>query len=155
MQTKNKTDIQKSIPKSLLQRNFGHPKPVKIPQRFPAEKKANTGEDPKGKLIEFINHDIIQPLSKKILNQDTKTAEISHSLKWALNTTKICPSLDKIPKVQQYKTQNFSFEENHPEKNIKKYFKTDHISIKVPEKDIKNSTSNFLEIKGIFFVLNL
>ena len=53
---------------------------------------------------------------------------------------------------KKYKTQNFSFEENHPEKNIKKYFKTDHISIKVPEKDIKNSTSNFLEIKGIFFL---
>jgi len=120
-------------------------------QRFIPDKIANTGEDPKRKLVEFIKKDIIKPLSSKLMIKDENSSNDLSILnkKWALNTAKICTSPNKLPKLQPFKDYNFVKVDPLQADNYKKsYFKTDHISVKVPTSENKENTVSFVEKKG-------
>jgi len=141
-------------------------RPIGLSKRFIEDRQANTGEDPKKKYVEFMKNDIIKPLNKKILSkEENKKLENYNPNCWALNTAKICPSHDKLPKLQQYKEYNFvKVDPKDVEKYKKTYFKTDHISVKVPNYDVKDLSSTFVEKKSknlinhnliIFHLINL
>ena len=52
---------------TLKQKEFTRPRPEREYRRFPETKKALSGMDPSGKIQEFINKDIIRPLSRPSL----------------------------------------------------------------------------------------
>ena len=119
----------------------------KLYERFIPEKYANTGKDPTGKIMEFINKDIIKPIEKpKIYGKRTNLT----CTKWAINTTKICTSPDKIPKIQNFKDYNFIKNEKiDVDKYRNTYFKTDNISVKIPKEKFDKSKKSFSEAKSI------
>ena len=93
--------------KEFLQ--VGRPSPTT--SRFIKEKIAGTGFDPQRALIEFMNHDVIKPLSHSISNRDVydnfRSNENIMVNKFALRTEKVLTDRETIPKIQQYKYYNF------------------------------------------------
>lgn len=144
------------ISSNLFPRAKSGLKPIRLhQQRLLPDKIANTGEDPKGKYLEFIKHDIIKPLTSKTVlkKEENKFFETCNAKRWALNTAKICSSRDLLPKLQPFKEYNFQkvdpLKEQQLESNQKKtYFKTDHISVKVPVWNNENKRETFLEKKS-------
>lgn len=127
-------------------------RPIRLKQRFIPDKIANTGEDPKGKFLEFLKHDIIKPLSSKTIIQKNEKKifyDTFQANRWALNTAKTCSSPDKLPKLQPFKEYNFAkIDPLQVDNHKKNYFKTDHISVKVPSGDNTNKGVTFLEKKS-------
>jgi hypothetical protein len=129
-------------------------RPSSLLQRFIPDKIANTGEDPKRKYLEFIKHDIIKSLSGKPIykKEENKFFETCDANRWALNTAKICNLPDKLPKLQPFKEYNFAKVDPIVAQNYRKnYFKTDHISVKVPNEESNKRGVTFLEKKSNFF----
>ncbi len=131
--------------KSLLQKTYGNPKPVREYKRFNRHKIADTGSDPNGARIEFIKHDIIRPLERP--NHFPIIENKSEQEKWALGTTKQAMALENLPKVQQFREYNFKTksEEQPCHSSLQK---TDHISIRIPEFKHKNEQESYLNMKN-------
>lgn len=126
---------------SLLQKFYGNPKPVREYQRFGRSKIADSGEDPNGAMLEFIKHDIVRPLER--LNMQKKKCIASE--KWAVGTTKKCPSIEKLPKKEALK--DYYFPDINEKKSELCVNKTDHISILVPKIKKKEESESFLNLK--------
>ena len=79
--------------------------------RFLKDKIADTGFDPKRSYVEFINKDIIKPLSRSLSGSNVYDNFISHENimknKFALQTEKVLTDRETIPKIQPYKYYNF------------------------------------------------
>lgn len=137
----NKTDT--NFQKFITSRN-------KLYERFIPEKYANTGYDPNGKIIEFINKDVIRPIRRPDVYE--KREKNIHRNQWAIDTTKICSSPNKLPKKQIFKEYNFI---NREKINIdieiprNYYLKTDHISVKTPKEKYDKNKKSFSEAKSI------
>lgn len=124
--------------KEFLQ--VGRPSPTT--SRFIKEKIAGTGFDPQRALIEFMNHDVIKPLSHSISNRDVydnfRSNENIMVNKFALRTEKVLTDRETIPKIQQYKYYNF--------------IDRKHLTEEQREQKIKDSINKrvfpFLELKG-------
>jgi len=140
-----------------LQKNFGAPKQTKECSRFFPDKIANSGKDPKGSYSDFINKDLVKPLSRKLEElpsfikpyenyelvkfSKNENSNIDNE-KWALRTNKKCTSPEQIPKLQQYKEYVFPNLIKDPEKVEKyknTYLKSDNISIRYPNFEINNN----------------
>lgn len=133
--------------RSLLQKNYGNPKPVREYKRFLKGKIADTGDDPKGSRLEFIKHDIIRPLERVKASPERPNIDIN---KWSLNTQKQCASLDSLPKLQQYKEYNFPNRKEGDNETYRSHFlKTDNVSIRVPKISKKDDKESFLNMKSI------
>jgi len=151
---------------SLKQKEFSRPRPEREYRRLPEAKKAMTGVDPCGKIQEFMNKDIIRPLSRPSLYSyfDIKNPNYKHNdmyntkpnenTKWALNTIARAPNFETLPKVQPYQTYYFppKFNNKNPEKYRGFSLKTDHIGIKIPK--IKNlmQKNSFYKLKNDYSV---
>ena len=146
---------------NLKQKEFNRPRPEREYRRFPETKKALSGIDPSGKIQEFINKDIIKPLTRPSLyenfniknpnyhhNKLYKT-KINDNAKWALSTSCRAPNYDSLPKVQPFK--NYYFPPKYNNKDIDKYrdysLKSDHIGIKVPKIKKIEPKNSFLKLK--------
>lgn len=128
---------------------------TRLPQRFIPDKIANTGDDPKGKYLEFIKNDIIKPLNTKTRQQNDRNNffESCNANRWALNTAKTCTSPYKLPKLQPFKEYNFvKIDPLEAQNHKNSYLKTDHISVKVPTNDIINKGVTFLEKKSNYSI---
>lgn len=134
--------------RSLLQKVYGHPKPVREYKRFRKEKVADTGSDPNGAILEFIKNDIVRPLERlkpppERISLDTE--------KWAVGTEKQCSSIEKLPKVQQYKDYYFPNKSQEDAEKYKSFFhKTDNIAIRVPKINKKEESQSYLNLKKKF-----
>jgi hypothetical protein len=137
----------KQMNQSFLQRTYGRPKPVREFKRFHKIKLADTGQDPDSGYIEFMKHDVIKPLHRD------KDKTIIHNQispeKWALNTTKKAATIEKLPKIQQFKDLHFAGNRDSQTEYYKNTFlPTDNIAIKVP-RIVKTETENsFLNLKS-------
>lgn len=67
-----------------------------------------------------MSHDLVRPLHRPKLSVYDRFNQTQDG-KWALNTTKIVPAEEVLPKVQQYKEYNFP---NRTEKDINNYKNT-------------------------------
>lgn len=123
-------------------------------QRFPKSKIADTGFDPQRSFIEFMNKDIIKPLSKSV-------SEINYYKNWnlpqpnpllgkySLNTMKTLTNKETIPKIQNYKYYNFIDWEKVKQENSKKTV-DDYIMYqnkKLPFLELKSKFGSFAETK--------
>jgi len=150
----------------LKQKEFNRPKPEREYRRFPETKIAFSGIDPSGKIQEFINKDIIRPLTRPSLyesfniknpnfqhNKLYKT-RINDNAKWALSTSCRAPNYESLPKVQPFK--NYYFPPKYNNKDIDKYrnysLKSDNISIKVPKIKKIEPKNSFLKLKKDYSV---
>jgi len=150
----------------LKQKEFNRPKPEREYRRFPETKIAFSGIDPSGKIQEFINKDIIRPLTRPSLyesfniknpnfqhNKLYKT-RINDNAKWALSTSCRAPNYESLPKVQPFK--NYYFPPKYNNKDIDKYrnysLKSDNISIKVPKIKKIEPKNSFLKLKRDYSV---
>jgi hypothetical protein len=127
----------------------------KLYERFVPEKFANSGQDPKGKIIEFNNKDLIKPIKKPTIYIQDIDKKFQESNRWAVNTTKNCTKETNLPKLQNFKSYNFHKKNEDEEKgNIKgiekekdlsykkNFLKTDNISFKIPMSKILNQNQN-------------
>lgn len=134
---------------------------MKSPQRFLKEKISNTGQDPRGSIIEFVKKDLIKPLDRKILEKDDNKNNDKLPLinnKWAANAPKICSTPEKLAKIHQFKEYSFIKKDPIVADLLKKnYIKTDNISIKVQNDNDSNKKigNSFLESKGIFWIIKI
>ena len=151
---------------TLKQKEFTRPRPEREYRRFPETKKALSGMDPSGKIQEFINKDIIKPLSRPSLydifnikhpnykHNDLYKTKPNDNNKWAINTVCRAPNFDTLPKVQPYQTYYFPPQYNN--KDVEKYraysLKTDYIGIKVPRIKKIDSKDSFLKLKNDYSV---
>jgi len=151
---------------TIKQKEFTRPRPEREYRRFPETKKALSGMDPSGKIQEFINKDIIKPLTRPSLydNFDIKNPNYNHidlyktrpnnNDKWAINTICRAPNFESLPKVQPFRTYYFPPKYNN--KDIEKYrsysLKTDHIGIKVPRIKKIEPKDSFLKLKNDYSV---
>ena len=151
---------------TLKQKEFTRPKPERVYRRFPDTKIALSGKDPNGKIQEFINKDIIRPLSRPSLydNFNIKLPNYNHNdlyktkpndnTKWAINTVCRAPNFETLPKVQAYKTYYFPPKYNN--KDVEKYraysLKSDYIGIKVPRIKKIEPKDSFLKLKKDYSV---
>ena len=151
---------------TLKQKEFTRPRPEREYRRFPETKKALSGMDPSGKIQEFINKDIIRPLSRPSLydlfnikhpnykHNDLYKTKPNDNYKWAINTACRAPNFDSLPKVQPYQTYYFPPQYNN--KDVEKYraysLKTDYIGIKVPRIKKIDSKDSFLKLKNDYSV---
>lgn len=135
----NKTDT--NFQRYIKERN-------KLYERFVPEKQANTGHDPDGKIKEFINKDVIRPISKPEIYE--KKVSFTHTNRWALDTTKICTSPSRLPKKQIFKEFNFIKRDKiDVKKKENNYLKTDNISVRVPKEKYNKDKKSFSEAKSI------
>jgi hypothetical protein len=150
----------------LKQKEFNRPRPEREYRRLLETKKAFSGIDPSGKIQEFINKDIIRPLTRPSLyesfnikspnyphNKLYKT-KINDNRKWALSTSCRAPNYESLPKVQPFK--NYYFPPKYNNKEIDKYrdysLKSDNISIKVPKIKKIEPKNSFLKLKRDYSV---
>jgi hypothetical protein len=134
-----------ALPQTLVQKNYGKPKPVREYKRFIKDKQADTGFDPQGCFIEFMKKDIIKPLDRP---KDPLPILVAID-RWAINTEKKCPIEEKVPKVQQFKEYNFiSRSQDNIEKYKSSFLKTDIVSIRVPKIIKKEENDSFLNLKS-------
>jgi hypothetical protein len=135
---------------SLVQKNYGKPKPVREFHRFLKDKIANTGSDPKGNYSEFIKNDLIKPITR---SREPLPKIETTSQKWALRTDKNCPSEEKVPRIQQFKEYFFP---NRTQEEIDNYrssfLKSDYVSIRIPKIKKKQDNESFLFLKNKFGV---
>jgi hypothetical protein len=113
----------------------------KLYERFVPEKFANSGQDPKGKIIEFNNKDLIKPIKKPKIYIQEIDKKYQESNRWAVNTTKNCTNETNLPKLQNFKSYNFLKKNENEEKNLnykKNFFKTDNISFGIPMSQTQN-----------------
>jgi hypothetical protein len=141
-----KTAYPGDMNQSMLQKTYGSYKPVRDFTRFMKDKVANTGFDSKGAFREFMNTDICRPLSRP-------TPELPRLVtpyeRWALGTDKHAPSVDKIPKLQQYKDYIFPDRSKISIDDYRsKFLKTDHVSIRVPKIERKEGKESYLFLKS-------
>jgi hypothetical protein len=146
--------------RSLLQKFYGNPKPVRQHKRFGRSKIADSGADPNGAMLEFIKHDIVRPLERL----SKATEEAPHCDRWAIGTTKKCASIERIPKMEALKEYNFpdirntkqnskNLESNKTKENLintVSTLSTDHISILVPIIKKKDESESYLTMKKKF-----
>lgn len=101
-------------------------------------KVADTGTDPKGSLMEFINQDIIRPLERPKLSlyerNDSKQID-----KWAIGTSKRCNNELFEPKKQQFTDTFYHKKIGNDDLYRKTFIKTDNIAIRQEPKS--NSTN--------------
>jgi len=151
---------------TIKQKEFTRPRPEREYRRFLETKKALSGMDPDGKIKEFINKDIIRPLSRPSLydNFNIKNPNYKHNdlyktkpnsnTKWAINATCRAPNYETLPKVQPFKTYYFPPKYNN--KDIEKYraysLKSDYIGIKVPRIKKIDPKDSFLKLKRDYSV---
>jgi hypothetical protein len=155
---------------SALQKKFGMPKQVRQLERFFPDKIAYSGKDPKGGYSDFIKNDIFKPLNRNLNdlpkfvkpyekydpNKVCKNDIVNYD-KWALNTNKICPSPDLIPKNQQLKDIYFPSMNKNPEKvemYKNTYLKSDHISIRYPNLEKNKEVNTSIQDKNGYFPQN-
>jgi hypothetical protein len=130
---------------TLVQKNYGKPKPVREHKRFIKDKKADTGFDPKGSFIEFMNHDLIKPLERP----KNPIPEIEPTIRWAIHTEKKSPNAEIIPKIQQFKDYNFiSRSQDDIDKYKSSFLKTDIVAIRVPKIIKKDEKDSYLNLKS-------
>jgi hypothetical protein len=128
---------------TLLQKNYGKYKPVKGYNRFPKDQQ--TAEIA---FTEFIKKDITKPLEKPKPPRQIFTIPEE---KWALGTDKKSASIEKVPKLQQFKDYNFANRDTGDINSYRSYFlPTDHINIKVPKIEKKEDKDSFLILKSKF-----
>ena len=146
---------------NLKQKEFTRPKPEREYRRFTETNKAPSGMDQNGIYQEFINKDIIKPLSRPSLydNFNIKNRNYQHNnlyktkpnsnSKWARNTACRAPNYDELPKVQPFKTYYFPPKYNN--KEVEKYrafsLKSDYIGIKIPYIKKIEPKDSFLKLK--------
>ena len=151
---------------TIKQKEFTRPRPEREYRRFPETKKALSGMDPSGKIQEFINKDIIRPLSRPSLydhfniklpnykHNDLYKTKPNDNSKWAINTACRAPNFETLPKVQPYRTYYFPPKYNN--KDVEKYraysLKTDYIGIKVPRIKKIEPKDSFLKLKNNYSV---
>ena len=151
---------------TIKQKEFTRPRPEREYRRFPETKKALSGMDPSGKIQEFINKDIIRPLSRPSLydhfniklpnykHNDLYKTKPNDNSKWAINTACRAPNFETLPKVQPYRTYYFPPKYNN--KDVEKYraysLKTDYIGIKVPRIKKIDPKDSFLKLKNDYSV---
>ena len=151
---------------TIKQKEFTRPRPEREYRRFPETKKALSGMDPSGKIQEFINKDIIRPLSRPSLydhfniklpnykHNDLYKTKPNDNSKWAINTACRAPNFETLPKVQPYRTYYFPPKYNN--KDVEKYraysLKTDYIGIKVPRIKKIEPKDSFLKLKNDYSV---
>ena len=151
---------------TIKQKEFTRPRPEREYRRFPETKKALSGMDPSGKNQEFINKDIIRPLSRPSLydhfniklpnymHNDLYKTKPNDNSKWAINTACRSPNFETLPKVQPYRTYYFPPKYNN--KDVEKYraysLKTDYIGIKVPRIKKIEPKDSFLKLKNDYSV---
>ena len=151
---------------NLKQKEFTRPKPEREYRRFPETKIALSGMDPWGKIQEFINKDIIKPMTRPSLyeNYNIKNPNFKHNelyntkpnsnFKWALNTACRAPNYECLPKIQPFQTYYFPPKYNN--KEVEKYrafsLKTDHIGIKEPRIKKIEPKDSFLKLKRDYSV---
>jgi hypothetical protein len=151
---------------NLKQKEFNRPRPQREYRRFLETKIALTGMDPDGKIKEFINKDIIKPVTRPSLYEDfnIKSPNYKHNdlyntrpnnnSKWALNPSCRAPNYETLPKIQPYQTYYFPPKYNN--KEIEKYrafsLKTDHIGIKIPNLRKIEQKDSFLKLKRDYSV---
>lgn len=107
---------------------------------------AESGNDPKGALVEFIRKDVIKPMIRPKI-EEYNNFNNTFTDKWALCTTKNCSNQEQVPKMQQYKEYNFPSKDGvHVEKYKNFHLKSDNISIygdqSITEKEHMNKTFN-------------
>jgi hypothetical protein len=104
--------------------------------------------DPQGAYIEYLKNDIVRPLERE---QKKPEKPIIHKERWALDTKKICPSLEKLPKIQQYKEYYFPSRSKEDVENFRSNFhKTDNISIRIPKIKQIDEKESYLNLKTKF-----
>jgi hypothetical protein len=151
---------------TIKQKEFTRPRPEREYRRFPETKKALSGMDPSGKIQEFINKDIIRPLSRPSLydhfniklpnymHNDLYKTKPNDNSKWAINTACRAPNFETLPKVQPYRAYYFPPKYNN--KDVEKYraysLKTDYIGIKVPRIKKIEPKDSFLKLKNDYSV---
>ena len=151
---------------TIKQKEFTRPRPEREYRRFPETKKALSGMDPSGKIQEFINKDIIRPLSRPSLydhfniklpnykHNELYNTKPNDNSKWAINTACRAPNFETLPKVQPYRTYYFPPKYNN--KDVEKYraysLKTDYIGIKVPRIKKIDPKDSFLKLKSDYSV---
>lgn len=137
--------------RTMLQKTHGKPKPVREHKRFIKGKVADTGEDPTGGFLHFMKSDINAPLERASLIESNVNMVQASSNKWAIRTTKQCPAIEKLPKLQQYREYNFPERSQEDVDRYKSfYLKSDNISIRVPELNKKDYKDSFLNLKTKF-----
>lgn len=122
-----------------------------IYSRFIPEKFANSGQDPKGKILEFIKKDFIKPIQneKPKIYKDEIDKKIQNSTSWAINTTKNCTNEINLPKLQSYNNYNFIKKNEEKTENYKKsYLSTDNISFRIPVLKEKQNDNNLNDINN-------
>lgn len=145
---KSSPSNKKEPMRSLLQKTYGKPKPVREYQRFQKTKTADTGEDPQGAMREFIKNDLVRPL-ERIKTPPKKT--VVDMGKWALGVEKKCPSPEKLPKVQQLREYTFVKRTDSDVEKYRSYFHdTNHIAIRVPKIEKKDDNTSYLKMKEKF-----
>jgi hypothetical protein len=96
-----------------------------------------------------MKNDIIKPLQRSKLHTDNSKVEKSD--KWALDTQKKCQSIEKLPKVQQFKEYYFPQKNSEQEEKYKTTFiPTDHIAINIPKIFKTEDKDSFLNLKKKF-----
>ena len=110
-------------------------------------KEPEVGSLPSKSIEEFMRKDIIKPLQRKSLYNQIERPLIKT---WALQTDKLCPIRENLPKVQQYKNYYFHKITKEDKEKYNRYFlPTDHLAIRYPEKDPnKKQSYPFLEMKS-------
>ena len=171
LQNKNiKIELGNPYPSyTIKQKEFTKPRPIREYTRFPKTKISLSGLDVSGNLLEFINKDIIRPLTrpnlyenfdiknkKNLKSNDIYATHPNPPTKWALNTAARAPNYEYLPKLQPFQTYYFPPEYNN--KNIEKYrnysLKTDHIGIKVPRIQKVKSEESFIKLKSGYCISN-
>ena len=129
------------------------PRPVRIYKRFPQERVSCSGVDANQSFAEFSSHDIFKtPLVHKELYPQENFHQTSRT-NWALQTIKRAPSYSALPKVQPFTTYYFHKpSKDKVEKYSNSYLNNDHISIKVPKRNIESNKEgiSYLESKSLY-----
>lgn len=82
------------------------PRPVREFNRFQEPTQWGSGMNPQTAFKEFMSKDVIAPYTRdrsELYPMYTEMKARPQTAKWALHTTKVPPSLDVVPKVQQFK----------------------------------------------------
>jgi hypothetical protein len=96
-------------------------------------------------MLEFIKHDIIRPLER---TKEPGSKINFDNEKWAVGTAKQCASIEKLPKLQNYREYNFPNRSEGDSEKYRSYFhKTDSIAIRVPTIKRKEEKDSFLNLK--------
>jgi hypothetical protein len=133
---------------SMLQKTHGSYKPVRDFTKLMNIKVANSGFDTKGAFTEFMNNDVIRPLSRPNPYLPRLETPIDS---WALKTDKNAAIIESVPKLQQYKDYYFPDRSKISQEEYRsKFLKTDHVSIRVPKIERKEGKESYLNLKSQF-----